>query len=65
MIREQKNINRQEKRKQRAIKNRMRNDCRWRRNGGKNDCPYDVDMNGIYGSCRCGGEKYESCLGDI
>lgn len=29
------------------------------------DCPFDVDMNQIFGSCHCGGENYSQCLGDI
>lgn len=31
----------------------------------KMDCPYDVDMNGLYGTCHCGGLNYDSCCGDI
>lgn len=29
------------------------------------DCPYDVDMNGMYGTCTCNHVNYSSCLGDI
>lgn len=29
------------------------------------DCPFDVEMNSSYGTCHCGGENYNSCLGDI
>ncbi len=29
------------------------------------DCPFDVEMNGIYGSCNCGGYNRQSCIGDI
>ena len=29
------------------------------------DCPFDVDMNGLYGTCDCGGVNRESCAGDI
>ena len=29
------------------------------------DCPFDVDMNGKYGTCHCNHENYESCLDDI
>lgn len=29
------------------------------------DCPFDVEMNGRYGTCTCGGENRESCAGDI
>ena len=29
------------------------------------DCPFDVDMNGTYGTCTCGHENYDDCLADI
>lgn len=29
------------------------------------NCPFDVDMNGLYGTCNCGGENRESCAGDV
>ena len=47
--------------KNRGEKNVKRNHKRWERNGsgGGMDCPYDVDMNGQYGTCTCGGENYE------
>mgnify|MGYP000268078345 CR=1 FL=1 len=52
--------------KNRGEKNVKRNHKRWERNGrGGMDCPYDVDMNGQYGTCTCGGENYDDCLGDI
>lgn len=34
-------------------------------NAWKNDCPFDVEMNGLHGTCTCGGRDYESCCGDI
>lgn len=50
----------------RYIKNKERNEGRWKRSGrGGRDCPFDVDMNGLYGTCHCNGENYNSCLGDI
>lgn len=59
-----------EKRKKRSIvragKNRERNSNRWGRSGrGGLDCPFDVDMNGLYGTCTCNHENYRDCLGDI
>jgi hypothetical protein len=32
---------------------------------GKLDCPYDVDINGEYGTCHCNHENIEDCAGDI
>jgi hypothetical protein len=29
------------------------------------DCPFDVEMNGRYGTCDCDGYKRQSCIGDI
>ncbi len=29
------------------------------------DCPFDVDMNGTYGTCTCDHENYNSCAMDI
>ena len=29
------------------------------------DCPYDVDVNGTYGTCNCDGENYDECCQDI
>lgn len=53
----------------RAIKNGKRNKGRlpWRHDGRRFglDCPFDVDMNGMYGTCHCGGVNYNDCLGDI
>lgn len=52
---------------ERAIKNIERNKNRWQRNGkgtGR-DCPLDVEMNNMHGTCHCGGENYNDCLGDI
>lgn len=67
MTREQKIAKRKNRNAQRVLNNIKRNDGRWKRSGrrGYNDCPYDVDMNGMYGTCNCGGEKYNDCLGDI
>jgi hypothetical protein len=28
------------------------------------NCPFDVEMNGLYGTCTCGGDNRQSCLGD-
>lgn len=25
------------------------------------NCPFDVEMNGLYGTCTCGGDDRESC----
>ena len=47
----------------RIIKNKLRNQHRKR--ASSMDCPFDVDINGLYGTCNCGGEKYLDCLGDI
>jgi len=29
------------------------------------DCPFDVEMNGLHGTCTCGGYNRNSCAGDI
>lgn len=29
------------------------------------DCPFDVEMNNLYGTCTCGGYNRDSCMGDI
>lgn len=29
------------------------------------DCPFDVDMNGLYGTCTCGGVNREKCAMSI
>jgi hypothetical protein len=51
-------IERRQKKKDITIKHKTNN--AW-----KKDCPFDVDMNGLYGTCTCGGINYESCCGDI
>ncbi len=28
------------------------------------DCPFDVEMNGLYGTCTCGGVNRERCVMD-
>lgn len=28
------------------------------------DCPFDVEMNGLHGTCTCGGENRERCAMD-
>jgi hypothetical protein len=68
MTKEQKILEKQERAKLRYQKNLNRNVPKLLRKkefGKGLDCPYDVDMNGIYGSCNCEGRNYESCLGDI
>lgn len=65
MTREEKIKKRILRSRQRAIKNGNRNRDRKRKYGSGMDCPYDVDMNGSYGTCNCGGANYDSCLGDI
>lgn len=59
------------KRKIRAEKRRL-NNRRRRERALENkrtrigmDCPFHVEMNNAYGTCDCGGQNYESCLGDI
>ena len=64
MKREQKVEKRLLRSRQRAKKNGDRNRMRMRTSTGM-DCPYDVDMNGSYGTCHCGGRNYNDCLGDI
>jgi len=32
---------------------------------GTRDCPFQVEINGIYDSCDCGGENYAECCVDI
>ena len=63
MTRELKVKIKKERAARRRILNKERSKKR-RRNSGL-DCPFDVEMNGIYGSCSCGGIDYESCCGDI
>ena len=29
------------------------------------DCPFDVEINGTYGTCTCDHSNYNDCLGDI
>lgn len=29
------------------------------------NCPFDVDMNGLYGTCTCGGTDREKCAMEI
>jgi len=29
------------------------------------DCPFDVDMNGTYGTCTCNHVNYNTCCADI
>lgn len=71
MTREEKIIKKKARSIRRGLKNRERNKYRWQRNGrryrgnGGLDCPFDVDMNGMYGTCNCNHENYNSCLGDI
>ena len=65
MKREDKIKKRKEKSLKRAQKNIDRNNNRWARNGRYNDCPFDVDMNGLHGTCTCGGTRREECAGDI
>lgn len=64
MNREDKIIKRKNRAKNRRLKNIDRNKNRWKKSG-KNDCPFDVEMNNMYGTCNCGGENYSDCLGDI
>lgn len=47
----------------RATKNKLRN--KGRRSTNKLDCPSDVELRGVYGTCDCGGKNYSDCLGDI
>lgn len=63
MTREEKNKKKLHNNSIRRQKNKERNQDRWKRSG-KNNCPYDVEMNGDYGTCTCGGENYDDCLGD-
>ena len=67
MIREAKVQKRKERAYRRAVKNRERNAKRWERNGrsGYNDCPYDVEINSMYGTCNCGGVNAYDCAMDI
>lgn len=67
MTREEKIIKRKKRVENRRIKNKKRNENRWQRSGrgtGR-DCPFDVEMNNMYGTCHCNGENYTDCLGDI
>lgn len=67
MTREEKIEKRKKRNSLRVLKNVQRNEGRWKRSGrrGYKDCPYDVDINGMYGTCHCGGVNYSECLGDI
>lgn len=65
MTKEDKLIKKQKHSYLRSLKNRERNKERWKRNGRNLDCPFDVEMNNIRGSCGCGGVNYKDCLGDI
>lgn len=29
------------------------------------DCPFDVEIYGTHGTCTCGHENFNGCLGDI
>lgn len=61
----QKRIQRAKVRYQKNIeRNIPKLERKWKYGTGM-DCPYDVDMNGSYGTCNCGGVNYNSCLGDI
>ena len=68
MTREEKIQKRKKRARLRYQKNIERNIPKLKRKkqfGTGMDCPFDVDMNGAYGTCHCGGENYSSCLGDI
>jgi len=68
MTREDKIKKRKIRSVRRAQRNLDRNKYRWERHGRGGlelDCPFDVDMNGMYGTCTCNHENYNSCLGDI
>ena len=63
MTREEKILKKKFRSKLRAKKNGERN--HHRKFGSGLDCPYDVDINGLYGTCDCGGAKYDDCIGDV
>lgn len=69
MTREEKILKKKARAKKRYLTNIARNlpKLEHKRNfgNGTNDCPYDVDIHGIYGTCHCEGKKHEDCLGDI
>ncbi len=68
MTREEKVTKRKLRAKIRYNKNIQRNLPKLERKrsyGTGMDCPFDVDMNGSYGTCNCGGVKYNDCLGDV
>lgn len=66
MTKEEKITYRKQRRLERFIKNKERNKDRLKRSGReKRDCPFDVEMNNMYGTCDCGGKNYNDCLGDI
>jgi ribosome modulation factor len=63
MTREQKIEKRKQRSINRAIKNGQRN--HGRKSRSRNDCPYDVEINGRYGTCHCGGVNISECAADI
>jgi hypothetical protein len=68
MTREEKIEKKQKRAKLRYQKNLDRNVPKLQRKkewGTGMDCPSDVDMYSIFGSCNCGGRNYEYCLEDI
>lgn len=68
MTKEEKIIKKKKRAEQRYLKNIIRNIPKLNRKkefGTGMDCPFDVDINGKYGTCHCGGENYNDCLGDI
>jgi hypothetical protein len=68
MTREEKIEKKQKRAKLRYQKNLDRNVPKLQRKkewGTGMDCPFDAEINSIFGSCNCGGINYESCLGDI
>jgi hypothetical protein len=68
MIREEKIKKRKARAVARLRKNKVRrHDQRQSKMGNRPgiDCPFDVDMNGLYGTCTCDWEKYNDCVGDI
>lgn len=67
MTRADKIVFRKQRSLERAIKNIERNKNRWQKNGKSTnkDCPFDVEMNNMYGTCNCNGANYNDCLGDI
>ena len=67
MTREEKRLFRKQRNLERVAKNIARNKNRWERNGknSNRDCPFDVEMSNMYGTCNCGGRNYNDCAGDI